>query len=276
MNIVPDFVDTSFLFHRARRVKPYDMGDPHWHEHYEIYYLVSGKREYAIENKIYNLDKGDLILIPPRTIHRSSKMFSDSHERLLINFHEDFLKKEDLALCDCFSSTHLTIPPFKRMYIESLFQKIESEYYLADDFTNRLLQNYLTELLVFINRLGNDHNIFTVKDVTGETIRDAAKYIQENFNQEIELQEMAQKAYMSEGYFSKKFKQFIGVGFVEYLNNVRISNAVQLLTSTNIPITTVAHQCGYNDSNYFTSVFKKIKGTTPAKYRKQYSIVHEK
>ena len=58
------------------------------------------------------------------------------------------------------------------------------------------------------------------------------------------------------------------MGINEYITNVRIHNAAQLLCEGKYTITEVAEKCGYNDSNYFASVFKKIKGTTPLKFSK--------
>ena len=71
---------------------------------------------------------------------------------------------------------------------------------------------------------------------------------------------------MSPSHFSKQFKSITGVGLSEYINVSRISKAEKLLRKTNKPITEIATECGFNDSNYFAAVFKKIKGTTPKKY----------
>ena len=71
---------------------------------------------------------------------------------------------------------------------------------------------------------------------------------------------------MSASYFSKQFKSVTGVGLNEYINIIRIGASEKLLLSGNLPITQVAMECGFNDSNYFAAVFKKLKGITPKKY----------
>lgn len=76
-----------------------------------------------------------------------------------------------------------------------------------------------------------------------------------------------QKKYaLSRSHFSKLFKQVTGVGLNEYINITRITAAQNLLSKSNYSITEVASACGFNDSNYFAAVFKKIKGITPKKY----------
>ena len=73
---------------------------------------------------------------------------------------------------------------------------------------------------------------------------------------------------MSESCLSRKFKQVSGMGLNEFITSVRIHNAEKLLAGGELSVTRIAELCGYSDSNYFASVFKKIKGTTPVKYAK--------
>ena len=92
------------------------------------------------------------------------------------------------------------------------------------------------------------------------------EYIRENYAQELNLRRLSRHFALSESCLSRKFKAVAGVGISEYITNVRIHHAALLLTETNLSITEVASRCGYNDSNYFAAVFKKIKGITPLKY----------
>jgi AraC-like DNA-binding protein len=73
---------------------------------------------------------------------------------------------------------------------------------------------------------------------------------------------------MSSTYFSKKFKKVTGFGFKEYVNNIRLKEASNLLLETKYSITNIALKCGFTDSNYFGDFFKKMKGVSPNKYRK--------
>jgi len=97
-------------------------------------------------------------------------------------------------------------------------------------------------------------------------MQDAAKFITGNCRLELSHEFLSKKYSMSPSHFSKQFKHITGVGLSEYINVSRISLAEKLLVKTNKTITEIAGECGFNDSNYFASVFKQIKGITPKKY----------
>jgi len=129
---------------------------------------------------------------------------------------------------------------------------------------------YLKQLLILISRFRLHNNTSNFSELF-LIIQDSAKYISTNYSNDLSLKTLAKKYAMSPCYFSKQFKSITGVGLNEYINISRISAAERLLTDTNLPIIEVAAECGFNDSNYFAAVFKKIKGITP----KKYSLLHK-
>ena len=82
------------------------------------------------------------------------------------------------------------------------------------------------------------------------------------------LDEIAHQFNLSRSYLSKKFKSSTGFGFKEYMINIRIKKACELLLGTDKTITEIAFECGFNDSNYFGDAFRRVKGVSPHKYRK--------
>ena len=93
------------------------------------------------------------------------------------------------------------------------------------------------------------------------------KYVDENFTRDISLQEVAEYANLSVGYLSNYFKTEAGMNFVEYITYRRMERAKELLVSTNDKVYHIAEQVGYTNSQYFTTLFKKQIGVTPAEYR---------
>ena len=91
---------------------------------------------------------------------------------------------------------------------------------------------------------------------------------QPHYADNLSLENVAEKFNLSRSYLSKKFKTATGFGFKEYIINVRIQNACRLLLETDKSITDIAFECGFNDSNYFGDAFRKAKGISPHKYRK--------
>lgn len=156
-----------------------------------------------------------------------------------------------------------------------LLHKAETKIKQDNIYSQYIAKLNILELLVNINKFSTKNNTPLMDDLTvyEDRIQEVCRYICNYYNKPISLNEMAKIAYMSPTYFSKKFKRVTGFGFNEYLNNVRIKMATSLLMETQSSITEIATFCGYQDSNYFGDVFKKIIGISPNKYRKEHYIL---
>ena len=128
---------------------------------------------------------------------------------------------------------------------------------------------YLRQILILISRYRISDNLTRLSE-SDAIIQSAARYVSEHYDAELRLSDLAKHHAMSEGHFSRQFKKVTGIGLNEYINITRISAAEKLLLTTDMPITRVATECGFNDSNYFAAVFKKLKGITPKKYAKAF------
>lgn len=94
------------------------------------------------------------------------------------------------------------------------------------------------------------------------------EYIEENFNQELSLEGVAEKFYYNPSYFSSQFKKYCGNTFSKYIKNLRIQKSLNLLKSTSLKVYEIAEKVGYRDSKYFNRIFKKKIGMTPEEYRR--------
>ena len=105
-------------------------------------------------------------------------------------------------------------------------------------------------------------------DRYGSVIRDAKEYIRANFSQsDLSLNRIAVHIGVSPSYFSSIFKQETGQSFVEYLTQVRMERACELLKCTSYRTSEIGEQVGYNDSHYFSAAFKKAMGQSPKEYK---------
>lgn len=95
----------------------------------------------------------------------------------------------------------------------------------------------------------------------------AQNYIQENFQKDLSLDEVSRQLNLSPYYFSKLFKEETGSNFVEYVTNLRIEKAKELLVQENLSMKEICAEVGYSDPNYFSRIFKKCVGVTPTEYR---------
>ncbi|NLC38782.1 MAG: response regulator [Clostridia bacterium] len=111
--------------------------------------------------------------------------------------------------------------------------------------------------------------------VTGEqendTVRTIKKFILENYDQRLTLQTFAELLYYNPSYISTVFKKTTGQGITEYITEVRIAKAKELLLSTNDSVDEIASRVGLSNNSYLTAVFKKNLGICPSEYRRQFS-----
>ena len=218
----------------------------HVHPFNEIFYLSSGECTSFIDHNIYKFGKGDLVIVP----------FIES--RMVIELMEN-----------CMKPGVVNIPEKRRDYVVALLDKLIFENDSPDELSPAFIKVGLIELLLFIIRCKNyEENVIKEIDVDNRIIQEVATYIYEHYADNLSLEYVADKFNLSRSYLSKKFKTATGFGFKEYIINVRIQNACNLLLETNKSITDIAFECGFNDSNYFGDAFRKAKGISPHKYRK--------
>ena len=250
---------------RSTRNPYYDMTLSHYHDNYEIYYLINGNVRYFLDSKIFDLKPGDIILIPPGKLHKTTVISNVPAERLLISFTADFFgRKIGDHLFKCFNNPLVSEP---QKYIDIL-TKIEKEYLVNDEYTEDVVKNLISFFLINLSRVSTDDNYnVPISSLSEEII----KYINNNYDNDISLQTVSDEFFISKNHISTLFKKETGFGFNEYLTVIRIKNSEHLLITTNMSISKIAFACGFQDSNYFSSVFKKANGVTPLKYRKENS-----
>ena len=263
----------EFLISRVVRSTKYSMAHSHYHEFYELYYLVSGCCRMFIGQSLHHVEAGDLLLLPPGMLHRATYPEEGGAERVAVSFDANLLKplmevwgEENLK--HTFNNQRLQIPIPVRPQLELLLDKIEEEMGLGDPLSVFLAKNHFYEMLATAGR----HGVSRTQEAAGETeqiIQDAARYISQNYEKPLSLEDMADMVHMTPTYFSRRFKQVTGFGFKEYVVCTRLAQAEKLLVHTSLPVTKIAGACGFEDGNYFGDCFKKHKGISPREYRRR-------
>jgi two-component system response regulator YesN len=117
-------------------------------------------------------------------------------------------------------------------------------------------------------------NVGTVYEKRSRTlIENAKKYIETNCRSQIGYRDVAREIFISPSYFLNLFKKETGTTFVDYLTSIRIEKAKQMLVSTNMTITEIAYDLGFNNANYFSSIFRKTTGVSATEYRKPHAVI---
>ena len=246
------------------------MRHVHCHNEHELYYMVKGSTTYYIGDKIFPVQQGNFVFVPKGILHKTDYEEKDNNERLVVNFSDMIFTNElqeiKEELCNC---RVIYVEEERLPYFEELLHQIEAEYQCSDSYNPIMINLYITQLLVQLCRY--KHSYKPVLSGMDQIIYSISKYIRTHFHDTISLNELSREFSMSESHLSRKFKAYTGIGINEYITYVRITNAEKLLRESDLPITQVAVQCGYGDSNYFSTVFKRVKGVTPQKCRKQSS-----
>lgn len=249
--------DVSPIYFRVNETSHAPSYPMHWHEKVEIQYIIEGINIARCQNDIVEAKKDSFYIINSSEIHQS---IGGVRRHALIQFSPSLFRKNNLVI------KRLVRDPF----LSEIIKKMIDEYYKNDEFSKYIIYGYAHILIMHLYR---NHSYKTINPdhytQNWALLKDSIEYIQNNYTKNISLQEVADLANISKYYFCNVFKEFTGYTFNEYLNCIRINKAIELLTTTEMPITEIAFLCGFNDSNYFSRKFKQITGKTPIDTREE-------
>ncbi|AQR96756.1 response regulator transcription factor [Clostridium saccharoperbutylacetonicum] len=161
-----------------------------------------------------------------------------------------------------------------QMLYSFLEQKGIQAHQLFDDEKSEKLYinatNSIDDMIKWVIYVFNKAVSYVDEVTKSQTVIEKVKtYIKENYNKDITRDDIASYVFLNPDYLSRIFKKATGLSLTEYLTEQRIEKSMQLLSTTNIQISSISDEVGYNNMNYFSKIFKKITGTTPIEYRKK-------
>ncbi|MBO5354456.1 MAG: helix-turn-helix transcriptional regulator [Clostridia bacterium] len=247
-------------FRTSRENSPFSL---HWHEHLELHYIIEGELTVRCENETVTVSKNSFLIVNSNELHEG---LGGSGTRFYMLIPPTFFENKSIILKRV----------VKDAYLSDLAQKMICEYENQDDFTNFAMQGYAHLMLVHLCR----HYVYESFDkrawnsysqrIVG--LNKAVKYIHDNYQSDISLEELSRISNFNKYYFCNIFKSFTGESFKEYQNRIRIQKATELLCATDMSVTEIAFLCGFNDSNYFARAFKKFTDQTPRELRKNGAV----
>lgn len=248
----------------------------HIHDCYEIYYSISGGKQFLIDNKSYRIEPGDLFFINQYESHYLTQIDQTEHERIIISVHPEFLKSlstPDTQLDYCFLhrepgvNHRISLDKNQQQRFMYYIHKIKSLSGYAKDVLERIA---FTELMVFFNKEFASHQKIGEKVENfnyqyDQQVTDILEYINQNIATPITIQQLAEHFYLSKSFICRIFKQSTGTTVNKYLTARRISIAKSLL-SEGKSVNDVSEQCGFLDYSTFLKSFTKTVGVSPKKY----------
>lgn len=227
----------------------------HDHASYELYYLQAGRRDYFIEDKLFSVTAGDFVLIPPGKLHRTGGEYG---KRILVGFTNAFLErfytKDTCAhLVSCFDSWKRTPSAAQQKRCIEYLQELQD---CTDEIRSGLLLGAL--LLELLSCKSEE-----IKEDFPSAI---VAYLNKNYATINSIDEIAAAFFISKFHLCRVFKSAMKITVIDYLNQIRVKNACQMLTFSDKSISQIAESCGFHSASYFSFLFKKMTGKSPSDY----------
>ncbi|MBR4073334.1 MAG: AraC family transcriptional regulator [Clostridia bacterium] len=230
----------------------------HRHEYYELEYVRSGKGNVMINNTPYPFSAGTVWLCTST------------------DFHEIFVDEPVVTVNICFKidwieNELINKLPFGAVindYDEKVINRFCNEYRSNQYGNTMYLKHSLSCVLIDFARVIEKTESENLQGRFSQPVSSAIRYIQNHFNEDITLKEVATNVGLSPSYFSSRFHNEVKVSYQSYIVNLRLETAVKFLISTNYSVIDICYFSGFNNYANFTKAFKKQYGITPMQYRK--------
>lgn len=251
-----------------------DLSQLHRHLHtLELLFITDGLCSCYINTKSYRLKRGDLAIINANVLHNTIDENNTKIRGFILGINNLHLKDKDpyTLLSDKQNPVLHTskITPQLAYYFSLFDEFINLPKECIDDYKYSLdlLIHSLFHTLVHFLKIQENNNEFINDQHLGERIKN---YIEAHFLDNITLKSMSKDLNISEYHLSRSCKKFLGYSPIQYITKRRLKEAQNLLITTDLTVTEIAFHCGYNNSNYFQSVFNNFVGMPPGKYRKSW------
>lgn len=256
--------------HLYKEEKPMQM---HIHDCYEIYFSISGGKQFLIDNQFYDIHPGDIFIVNQYESHYLTQIDQMVHERIVLFADPEFIKSlstptTDLNQCFVERPAHFShkISLNKEQQQRFLYyiDKITSSNDFGHDIVERLA---FTELIVLLNKccIETTHAVDENGYQYSEQVKEILAFINQNIHETITIDELSAHFYLSSSYICRIFKSATGTTINKYITARRIAIAKALLAD-GMNVSDACEQAGFNDYSNFLKSFTKAVGISPKKY----------
>ncbi|MBB6481234.1 helix-turn-helix transcriptional regulator [Spirochaeta isovalerica] len=235
----------------------------HFHEFYEILYIIDGVRDIFAGNRTVTLKKGDFLLIPPHLIHKSLENGKESE------IYSLYLEKNE-ALRSTTEEGAVYFPSLSAPAVQTgiVLTRMDRELKEKSDFYQIMSESLAAEISVIIARHGDMKQDGKIEIRDNGKIESIIRFIENNYSENLNLKMLAEQFYISPSYLSRFFHRKTGFTLTEYINHIRALRAQKFLRETSEEIGQISRKCGFGSLSQFGRIFKSISGMTPRDYRK--------
>lgn len=253
----------------------------HIHDCYEVYFSISGGKQFLIDNQLYEFEPGDIFFINQFESHYLSQIDQMTHERVVLSIHPEYLKQFSTAQTDlnyCFTCRsaafghRIRLTEDEQKKFMYFIHKLSEDQEFGQDI---LAQAVFLEVMTFLNRAFISRCTQEPAANQGETkpilkahhaqIDEILSYINQHLSENLSINMLAAHFYLSSSYLCKIFKSTTGTTINRYITAKRISRAKALLLK-GCSVAETSSLCGFGDYSSFLRSFTKIVGMSPRKY----------
>lgn len=246
----------------------------HFHDWIEIIYLTHGDLEIQVNNKTTQLKVNDFVVINPMSIHSTRCM--NGNTAILLQIPISFLEKFMPDIREYSFSVDLESKDpkvqTKLANIRSTLQDLWINYeFQVEGYVFRCYSLIFEIIYILVHSFSYkvDRNERRKNEKNLERIQTIIEYVEEHYREPISIPEIAGLVGLNEIYFSRFFKNNMGMTFLEYLNMVRLEKIYVDLLNTNMPVKDIQEKHGFYNDKVFRRMFKEVYGCTPREARKQ-------
>lgn len=267
----PDiFLDIVLGFYVERNSKGFNVAQPvHIHPNYEMHIILEGSCRFETESKeIFNLLKGDVIIIPPNTKHKIMSE-SDCFKKISLSFYMEVKNKQTIdfyaiAQRKLTKSQVYKINEKIKNHIETLTINANKNSRIYSNIIHLAAISIIFELLIIV--VGNVK--FEVPIKSNDTrITNAIEYIENNISANLDVKDVANHLHISVKHLGRIFKDEMNITPGAYIKNYRMQCVFEMLFN-NMHTEDIANIMGYTDTTSLIKAYKRVAGTTPGKFQR--------
>lgn len=230
----------------------------HWHESIELLYITKGSGCVNCNFKTIDVKEGDIFVINSENLHMVNSDSSIEYYYLIVD--SELLSTSGLSIENLTFRQLIKDEEMTKRY-KKIIETYESDVNFKDARLFLLILHLVERLLDFVV---TDSTVDQTPPANLANVKMAIKYIKENSNKKLTIDEIAEASDLSKAYLSRKFKAITGFTIVNYINLVRCQNASKLIRSGKFKINEAAIECGFENMSYFTKTYKKYTGKLPS------------
>ncbi len=254
--------------------------EPHWHDCFEILYILKGEGKQHINERSFDIEEDDIVIIHNGDIH-ATYCSKDTDVKILVvkflpevindSYSKVFEWKYILAFLNSSKNNinHLKNASSEYINLHRLLMGLYEESTKMQTGYEMFVIGYIYQLLASMARDKIiDYNDVLAKEKEMHKLEDVIKYIENNYSENLDMKKAAKILNISYSYFSRFFKKVTGKTFKEYVDFVRVCEMEKILISRNISISQAAFEVGFASVSSCNRVFRKIRNYSPINIKK--------